>query len=155
MTNQTIKPPYTHTARIETAKADLVAIRNAAKVSTGYQITDRSGAKRHLSEQGYEAALASANLELDRAESNLKSYIERAEHLQATEGAKVQARQEKGEAELKARLRDAFMRSPAATDADFEAAYPQLRDTQLQKESVSNDVDVLVAEARQRTGLRF
>jgi len=50
--------------------------------------------------------------------------------------ARAEARRAEAEASLKAQLRLAFLASPAASESDFEKAYPALRLEHLAREAV-------------------
>lgn len=64
----------------------------------------------------------------------------------AAESAKQ--RQEGAEAELKANLREAYLKSPSATEADFEKDYPELRSEYLRSSALKDTEIAMTSQAR-------
>jgi hypothetical protein len=79
----------------------------------------------------------------------LRDHYERQQAQQATEREKAQQR---AEANLRADLKRAYLKSsPAATAEGFEADYPELRRQKLAQETLKADA---VASAQQRAATR-
>ena len=72
-----------------------------------------------------------------RAEENERLRVAREKALQAEEAARTKARQAVAEEQLKAHLKLAFLKQPAATEADFSKAYAKLREEHLHREAIS------------------
>ena len=73
----------------------------------------------------------------ERAEENARLKAAQLKALEAEELARTAARQAAAETELKASLKLQFLKSPAATEADFNKSYPQLREEHLRREATS------------------
>jgi len=79
----------------------------------------------------------------------LRAHFEKQQREEATRAAE---KQQRAEANLRADLKRAYMKSsPAATAEGFEADYPELRRLKLAQETLKADA---VASARQRAQMR-
>ena len=72
-----------------------------------------------------------------RDAENERLRVAREKALQAEEAARTKARQAVAEEQLKAHLKLAFLKQPAATEEDFVKQYPKLREDHLHRETIS------------------
>jgi hypothetical protein len=82
-----------------------------------------------------------------REQGDAKLRAERKAAMAAEKAARAEKERVKAEADLRGQLRLQFMKSPAASEADFERAYPQLRLDHLAKEAIE-------APEREKAALR-
>jgi hypothetical protein len=78
----------------------------------------------------------------------LRAHFEKQQREEATRAAE---KQQRAEANLRADLKRAYMRNPAASEASFEADYPELRRQKLVGEALKAEA---VASRQQRAATR-
>ncbi len=87
----------------------------------------------------------------DDAEHRIQTLRDHFQKQQREEATRAAEQQQRAEANLRADLRRAYLRNPAATAEGFEADYPELRRMKLAQETLKAEA---VASAQQRAATR-
>ena len=87
----------------------------------------------------------------DDAQHRVKTLRDHFQKQQREEAARAAEKQQRAEANLRADLKRAYMRNPAASEASFEADYPELRRQKLVGEALKAEA---VASRQQRAATR-
>ena len=87
----------------------------------------------------------------DDAPHRIQTLRDHFKKQQREQAAEREREQQRAEAAMRADLKRAYMRNPAATAEGFEADYPELRRMKLAQETLKADA---VASARQRAQMR-
>lgn len=117
----------------ERIAADIYAINRAEDLArAGYQTAEQAA---HQAEQeAYRERARQVKADEDRRWAEKEAARLKAEE---DEASKVRAAaQQRADAGLKAELRRRYMGNPAATEADFEEAYPTMRRQYLQEQAM-------------------
>jgi hypothetical protein len=87
----------------------------------------------------------------DDAEHRIQTLRDHFQKQQREEATRAAEQQQRADANLRADLRRAYLRNPAATAEGFEADYPELRRMKLAQETLKAEA---VASAQQRAATR-
>ena len=87
----------------------------------------------------------------DDAPHRIQTLRDHFQKQQREEAARAAEQQQRAEANLRADLKRAYMRNPAASEASFEADYPELRRQKLVGEALKAEA---VASRQQRAATR-
>ena len=87
----------------------------------------------------------------DDIEHRIQTLRDHFQKQQDAEAARAAEKQQRAEANLRADLKRAYLRNPAASEASFEADYPELRRQKLAQETLKADAE---ASAQQRAAMR-